>query len=156
MTPNKAHATFIPDTVKTNKQVIFFTYFLDTTPIAFDDTMVSGVFYDFSIPHQWFIYIRLLYSHLTGYLSCLFLYRSLQQIFACRSIKWFADYACTSSAEVQSFVFSGWSQLTLFARAPLLNYYPCAVPKPSMSKFSIVDNSFITFIQGTRQIVKVS
>ena len=26
MTPNKAHATLVPDTVKTNNQVIFFTY----------------------------------------------------------------------------------------------------------------------------------
>ena len=146
-TPGKDHATFIPDTVKTGKQAAFSTHLGNAIPAAFDSTAVFDVIFDFSILHQWFIRIRLLYPHLTGYVSCLFLHRSPPRILARSSGRRFADSACTASTEVQSTCLSVRSRSTQFTRLPHSH------PRRSRAFHVTIQHhrlSCITGVQGTR------
>ena len=151
MIPGKAHATFIPDIVETGKQVTIPTHLVSAYPAAFDSTTVFDVIFDFSTLHRWFIRIRLLYPHLTGYVSCLFLLRSPPRIFARSSGRRFADSACTASAEVQFSCLSVRSQSTQFARLPHSH------PRCSRAFHVTTQHHWLPFIacvQGTRKIVK--
>jgi hypothetical protein len=150
-TPGKDHATFIPDTAKTGKQVTIPTHLINANPAAFDSTAVFDVFTYFSILHRWLICIRLLYPHLTGYVSCLFLLRSPPRILARSSGRRFADSACTASAEVQSSCLSVRSQATQFARLPH-SHNRCSRAFHVPTQHHRL--SCIAGVQGTRQIGK--